>query len=108
MDQFGFRSEKMFKIFLKEQEKRFMAWAEKNGCAFHLDGEKGPVYLAYLKKGEDFPPEFDTLKLGPAKILRKSEDRVLGTLIASIRSDDRVLGTLIASIRSDERVRGNV
>ena len=55
-----------------------MIWAEKNGCAFHLDGDKGPVYLAYLKKNQAFPAEFDSIKLGSAEVKRKCEETVLG------------------------------
>jgi len=55
-----------------------MAWAQKNGCAFHLDGDKGPVYLAYLKKNQSFPAEFDSIKLGSTNLKRKEEETVLG------------------------------
>ena len=55
-----------------------MDWAQRNGCAFHLSGDKGPCYLAYLKKGHTFPAEFDSIKLGNAEIKRKEEETVLG------------------------------
>jgi len=55
-----------------------MIWAQKNGCAFHLEGDKGPVYLAYLKKNHVFPAEFDSIKLGSASLKRKEEETVLG------------------------------
>ena len=30
-------------------------WATKKGCEFHLTGDKGPVFMAYLKRGELYP-----------------------------------------------------
>jgi len=53
-------------------------WAKKKGCAFHLQGDKGPTFSAYLKKGMVYPTSFDHLKLGPADFKRTEETCVLG------------------------------
>ena len=71
-------------------------WADENGCAFHLEGDKRPVYLAYLKLGEPFPVEFDSLKLSSASIERKSKDTILG-LFRKVRPISEI---------SDKTVRG--
>ena len=48
-------------------------WADSQGVSYHMGGKKGPQFLAYLKKGQKYPVEFDHVKLGdvlfqPAKI----------------------------------------
>ena len=53
-------------------------WAKQKGCAFHLYGDKGPSFSAYLKKGMVYPDCFDSLKLGPADFKRTVETCVLG------------------------------
>ena len=53
-------------------------WAEKNGCAFHLAGDKAHTYLAYLKKGEPFPLDFDSLKLAGIPFRRENDAIILG------------------------------
>ena len=54
------------------------AWADLQGVSYHMDGKKGPQFLAYLKKGQKYPPEFDNIKLGdsvfvPAKCKQVDE-----------------------------------
>ena len=53
-------------------------WAKEKKCEFHLDGDKRPVYLAYLKKNQNFPIEFDGIKLGTATLERKADETILG------------------------------
>ena len=53
-------------------------WAKEKGCEFHLTGDKKPVYLAYLKRNENFPVEFDDVNLGGVSLTRKAEETVLG------------------------------
>ena len=53
-------------------------WAEEKGCAFHLEGDKRPVYLAYLKLHQTLPTCFDDVKLGTATLERTDEATVLG------------------------------
>ena len=62
---------------------------QRKNCAFHLDGDKKPVYLAYLKKNQCFPNEFDNVKLDTARLERKSEEIVLG-LYRKVRPIDAV------------------
>ena len=53
-------------------------WAREKGCEFHLTGKKGPTFTAYLKSGQIYPLEFDTLKLGDTPIVRDDQTTVLG------------------------------
>ena len=64
-----------------------MNWAEENGCAFHLTGDKAPTFLAYLKSGMDYPASFDELTLGDTQIQRVDKATILG-LSRTVRSLD--------------------
>jgi len=60
-------------------------WAGEMGVEFHLSGDKKPVYLAYLKKGEEFPEEFQTLTLCGVPVTRVDKQKILG-LNVKVRS----------------------
>ena len=57
-------------------------WAKKMGVKFHLSGDKKPVYLAYLKKGQKFPvKELKELKLCDVPVVRVDQQKILGLLV---------------------------
>ena len=65
-------------VELQEALDAVAKWCAEKGVKFHLSGSKKPVYVAYLKKGQQFPETFDNLNLCGTKIERVNQIKSLG------------------------------
>ena len=81
-------------LFLRSKLDRFKAsllrvkqWCLDTGVRFHLTGDKKPVYLAYLKKGEKFDDECNTMELCGTPITRVDSIVTLGLMILVRKMD---------------------
>ena len=76
-------------------------WAKDQGVNFHMEGDKGPKFMAFLKKGHSYPAEFDSIKLGPV-VFEPSPPSLVKNPTAPIQHDPlhmttKLLGLVIRS-----------
>ena len=84
-------------------------WCDETGVRFHLSGDKKPVYLAYMKKGEDFDEQLNTMKLCGAPITRVNSIVTLGLKILVRKMDClKCHGCLNHNICDKNRTSGKV
>ena len=68
---------------------RSFAWMTDMGGDYHLSGDKAPVLMCYLKKGQEACAEVDLLTLGGAVVKRVHEQRFLGVNVVVRAGDGR-------------------
>lgn len=64
-----------------------MLWARKNNVRFHLNGDKAPTFIAYLKKGQVLHPSASSLNLDGVPFKRVFSEKILG-LSRKVRDPD--------------------
>ena len=60
---------------------RAFQWSKLQGVNFHLTGKKKPKFFAFLKRGQEYPDEFDELYLGDTALEKVDEAKQLGLII---------------------------
>ena len=66
-----------------------MVWARKNNVRFHLDGEKAPTFIAYLKKDQALHPSASSLNLDGVPFKQVFSEKILG-LTRKVRDPDKI------------------